>query len=150
MGVSVALCLQEAVEKSLFSFALRKNSILSFTDTSQERKQLIPVVWALQLARLREFQYRTPDCPDRSLRKVPITHARVRPPHHALTRIPQKSTVPMPVFFWSVADTNIAKLAKRALFHRILALNKMRFYSGDLLTSKTRPKSLAAEPQKRV
>lgn len=49
------------------------------------------------------------------------------------------------VLFWSVADTNISRLAKRALFHRILALSEMRFYCGDLWASKTRPKGLIAE-----
>ena len=47
------------------------------------------------------------------------------------------------VLFWSIADTKISRLAKRALFHRILALDKMRFYTGNLLVSKTRPKNLA-------
>jgi ribosomal protein S18 acetylase RimI-like enzyme len=49
------------------------------------------------------------------------------------------------VLFWSVSDTNISKLAKRALFDRILALDEMRFYSGTLWASKTRPKDFAAE-----
>ena len=43
------------------------------------------------------------------------------------------------VLFWSVADTNVSRLAKRALFHRILALEEMRFYSGDIGASRTRP-----------
>lgn len=44
------------------------------------------------------------------------------------------------VLFWSVADTKISKLAKRALFHRIFALDEMRFYSGKIGASKTRPR----------
>lgn len=48
------------------------------------------------------------------------------------------------VLFWSIADTNISRLAKRALFHRILALGEMRFYSGDLWASRTRPKDIVS------
>lgn len=47
------------------------------------------------------------------------------------------------VLFWSIADTNISRLAKRALFQRILALDEIRFYSGDLFASKTRPSDVA-------
>jgi hypothetical protein len=49
------------------------------------------------------------------------------------------------VLFWSIADTNISRLAKRALFDRILSLGEIRFYSGTLWASKTRPKNLAVE-----
>ncbi|MSQ48644.1 MAG: hypothetical protein EXR78_09740 [Deltaproteobacteria bacterium] len=61
----------------------------------------------------------------------------------------QKNTGVGTVLFWSVDDTKIAKLAKHALFHRILALDKMRFYSGDLLASKTRPTDRLAKPRER-
>lgn len=47
------------------------------------------------------------------------------------------------VFFWSIAETNVSRLAKRAQFHPVLTVDAMCFYAGDLHASRTRPEIMA-------
>lgn len=49
------------------------------------------------------------------------------------------------VLFWSVGDTKISRLAKRAMFERTLVLGDMHFYCGNLWLSKTRPRTSIAD-----
>lgn len=77
--------------------------------------------------------------------RVPLTQL-VYP---VLDGLSQRSGVDT-VLFWSVDDTNVARLAKRALFHRMLALGDMRFYCGNVRASKTRPRDLVRVRKERV